>query len=143
MGLENIKVGDKVWVSSSFGGGEKGEIRTVVRLTPSQIILDGIEKYSRYQRGKKSRYGDDLNYYAIGHRGGRITLYATAAECEKWEAQKTRKLAEAEEYKERRQKAEAKRDELSALFPASQEANRGIYVTDADVSSGTTEQTGL
>src|ERR1044071_7643483 len=102
--LKDIKVGDRVWISAQYGGSDKHEIRTIKRLTPTQIILDGQwEKYNRYQRGKSSRYGaHEPTYYGIGMSSGRITGMATKAECEQWDAEQERnRLAQAE--------AEAKR----------------------------------
>lgn len=117
--LEDVKVGDRVWISAKWGGGDKGAIKTVKRLTPSQIILDGThEKYNRYQRGKPSRFrGEDPTYYGIGMATGRITGIATSVECEKWDAEQERKRLAAEEAQRGREVDEAKREELRALLP--------------------------
>lgn len=132
MSLEKIKVGDRVWVSARYGGDERGTLKTVARLTPTQIILDGIEKYNRYQRGKPSRYGDkEPQYYGIAGADGRLTFIATTAECEEWDAVKERERLEAEARVSRQQSAEAKRDELTALFSKDPEPNRGTYARDA------------
>lgn len=117
-GLENIKVGDRVWISAKWGGGDKGEIKTIKRLTPTQIILEGqYEKYNRYQRGKPSRYNDEPTYYGIGMADGSITGIATQAECEKWDAEQERKRLAAESEQARREANEKKCEELRALLP--------------------------
>lgn len=117
--LKDIKVGDRVWVSAPWGGGDKGEIKTVRRLTPSQIILEGqYEKYNRYQRGKSSRFnGHEPTYYGIGMASGSLTGIATATECERWDSKQEQKRL-AEEQAERKRAAEqAKCRELQALLP--------------------------
>src|SRR5687767_12350668 len=93
--LKDIKVGDRIWISAQYGNKERGTLRAVVRLTPTQIILDGVEKYSRYQRGKRSRYSShtgipEFTYYGIGGASGRITAIATAQEAVAWDAEKER-----------------------------------------------------
>jgi hypothetical protein len=118
-GLEAIKVGDRVWISAPYGGEDKGEIKTVKRLTPTQIILDGqYEQYNRYHRGKPSRYGShEPTYYGIGSSDGRITAIATKAECEQWDAEQERKRLAASEAQVKREADEQKRIVLNSLLP--------------------------
>jgi len=118
--LKEIKVGDRVWISARYGGGDKGEIKTVKRLTPTQIILDGAyEQYNRYQRGKPSRYnGHEPTYYGIGMSSGAITGLATKAECKAWDADVAKQREAQEEAKRKRSADEARAVELQALLPA-------------------------
>lgn len=117
--LKNVKVGDRVWVSAAWGGGDKGAIKTIKRLTPSQIILEGgNDKYNRYQRGKPSKYnGHEPTYYGIGMASGRITGVATTTECARWDAEQEQKRLAAEEAQQKREADEAKEAELRALLP--------------------------
>jgi hypothetical protein len=117
-GLTNIKAGDRVWISAKWGGGEKGELKTVKRLTPTQIILEGqYEKYNRYQRGKPSRCRDEPTYYGIGMASGSITCIATKAECEWWDAEQERKRLAQVEAEAKRDADERKKQELNSLLP--------------------------
>jgi hypothetical protein len=144
--LATIKVGDRVWLSAPWGGGDKGEIRTVKRLTPSQIILDGKhERYNRYQRGKPSRYSNhEPTYYGIGMASGSITGVATKAECEQWDAEQERKRVAAAKAQAQRDADEHKKNELNALLPAKASVSGphrntwgewqiGIYATESEV----------
>lgn len=116
--LESIAVGDRVWITAPYGGGDKGEIKTVKRLTPTQVILEGqYEKYNRYQRGTPSRYTDEPTYYGIGMASGRITGIATEAECKRWDAEQDQKRLAADSEQARREANEKKREELRALLP--------------------------
>ncbi len=117
--LKDIKVGDRVWISARYGGDERGTLKTVVRLTPTQIILDGIEKYNRYQRGKPSRYGNhEPSYYGIAGADGRITLIATAEESTKWDAKKERERQDLADRIAKQEQIETKRREMESLFRA-------------------------
>jgi hypothetical protein len=117
--LASIQVGDRVWISAKWGGGDRGEIKTVKRLTPKQIILDGkYERYNRYHRGKPSRFSPyEPTYYGIGMSDGSITGIATAAECKQWDAEQERKRLEQVEAQTKQSAEEAKRKELDDLLP--------------------------
>lgn len=121
--LKDIKVGDRVWVSSGHGN-DRDRIQPVVRLTPTQIVLDGYytggasSEFNRYQRGKKSRYSDDLRYGQIGSGmwGSEITSIATEGERARWDAEQEAKRQKADAAKQESERIEAKRLELSGLF---------------------------
>lgn len=116
--LHVIKVGDRVWVSAKYGNNERGELKTVKRLTPTRIILDGqYPKYNTYYRGKRSRYSGEPTYYGVGMSDGRITYLATQEECDRWDAEQNQKRAEADAARQKREQDEKKRGELAALFP--------------------------
>lgn len=145
-GLATIKAGDRVWISAPYGGSDKGEIKTVKRLTPTQIILDGkFEQYNRYRRGRPSRYGDhEPTYHGIGMSSGRITAVATKAECERWDAEQERKRLAQVEAESKQVADEKKRQELSAMLPPKASVDGpyrntwgewriGIYATEAEV----------
>lgn len=117
MSLADIKVGDRVWLSSGHTN-KRDRIVTVERLTPTQIIV-GPSEFDRYQRGKPSRYDGSPMYYQIS--GGmwkrEITAIATASECAAWDsAQEEKRQREATEA-DRRAKEEALRVELYSLLP--------------------------
>lgn len=117
--LADVQVGDRVWVSAKWGGGDKGEIKTVKRLTPKQIILDGYyEQYNRYHRGKPSRFSPyEPTYYGIGMSDGCITGIATADECAQWDTEQERRRLEQSKAEAKRTADETKRKELDDLLP--------------------------
>ncbi len=131
--LSKIAVGDRVWIKTDY----KRIICLVRRLTPTQILVDWpwASKGQRFERGKKSRYGNDLTYWAIGYHGfctPEIQAIATASECEQYDAQVK---AEAEEVAARtseRKEKERHRDELGSLF-----GRRMVSVSEAHHVRGT------
>lgn len=153
--LAEIKVGDRVWISAKWGGSDKGEIKTVKRLTSTQIILDGqYEQYNRYQRGKKSRYGDELTYYGIGRSDGRITGIATRDECARWDAEQDRKRQAQAEAEAQRKADKALCAELQSLLPEKASVSGpyrntwgewriNIYATEAEVREVATRLQGI
>jgi hypothetical protein len=114
--LTDIKVGDRVWVSGKYSGQDK--IKTVKRLTPKQIILDGkYEQYNRYHRGKPSRYDPyEPTYHGVGMSDGRIMRFATKVEYEKWDKEAAVSAEKALAATEKRKQKEAMRSELRGLF---------------------------
>lgn len=114
--LKDIRVGDRVWVSAKRGNNERESLKTVVKLTPTTILLDGLPQYNRYQRGKKSRYGDEWTYYGIGMSDGSVTFIATRQECAEWDAAQQAQKEKAEADARARAEKEALRDELRGLF---------------------------
>lgn len=133
--LEKIKVGDRVWVSRRFDSSGKGEIKTVMRLTPTQIHLDGYK--AKYKRGTPSRFGGEPSYFCIGRLGGEITAIATPQECAKWDADIERGKQESAKRATEAEAAETKREELAALFSVSEDDNRGTSVRRASYGDRT------
>jgi len=105
--LVDIEVGDRVWVGD--GRGRLRKLRTVTRLTPTQIILDDDPKFSRFARDKPT-------FYRIGSGSGYIESVATEAEVKQWEAEQAREAEEREAHRRAREAREAKRQELTTLF---------------------------
>lgn len=120
-GLQGVRVGQRVWVNGQYASDRC--IQTVVRLTPSQIITDWSwgDKIKRFQRGKKSRYTDDLNYYEIGSYGfsrRELDRIATKSECEQYDLEQAQNREVAAKELEARQRKANKQEELRALFGA-------------------------
>ena len=133
--LNQVKAGDRVWVDEiGKVNGRDRSLRTVVKLTPTQIVVDcpwGRDRTERFQRGKAPRFPHldrSPTYYQIGHAGWytpEIQRIATVAECAQWDVdQETRKLQQ-EDAAAQRKAREDKRDDLNKLFGAS------AYVQDA------------
>lgn len=124
--LTEIAVGDRVWVSNGHSD-KRGKIQRIERLTPTQIILDGIRDYNRFQRGKPSRWSGDMLLYGRigGYSSARIMEVATADECAEWDRAKTVEVeAERQEIAERERK-ESERQAMNALFPEHVAVSRG------------------
>lgn len=152
--LKQVREGDRVWISDRYHG-DKAAIKAVKRLTPTQIVRDGAhEKYNRYQRGKSSRYGDELTYYGIGAASGSITGLATQNECEAWDAEQANKKHAQEEAQRRRLDDESKCESLQSLMPAKArvsgpyrnnwgERNVTIYASEDEVREIATRLAGI
>jgi hypothetical protein len=116
--LSEIEVGDRVWLGSR----ERSHIhiRTVRRLTPTQIVLPSNYRYYR------------SSGIAIGAALFRITEVATSEECQECDE----KLKEEERKLEARriesERLEAERQELNNLFGESAYVERNDYNPDVE-----------
>lgn len=119
--LENVAVGDRVWVKARHG---KDRLGTVSRLTPSQIILESSEaaaKYSRFWRGRKrTTYGEPDYGNIRAYSDDYLYRRATPEECEAWDREQEAAKQENAKYLAECERKNAIRDELSELFGASE-----------------------
>lgn len=99
--LQKLKVGDRVIVTRSRGGIADGRIRSVVKITPTQIVLDLNDRFNR------------STGWRIGSIGGLIDRIASANDLEREDRQRK----EREQRKAEMAQAENFRQELIALFP--------------------------
>lgn len=116
-GLQDIKVGDRVWVSHDNGR----IICTVKKLTPKQIVVDWPwgKDGARFYRGAPSRYDKEPHYRKIGYSGwhsSEIQSITTRVECEKYDAEREAGRQRAAADTEARQQRENHCDQLNALF---------------------------
>jgi len=125
--LTDIAIGDRVWVSDRYSRG-RGDLHTVIHLTPTQVHLDGYK--NKFKRGTPSRWSKEPDWSGISFTRGRILSIATADEAAAWDAEVERKKADIEARKQEAANVQSKREELSELFGA-KEGNFGIYVTGA------------
>jgi hypothetical protein len=101
--LANIEVGSRVWLADYYGE-RRRDLKTVAKLTPTQIVLDNGWRYYR------------SNGYAIGRSLYKIIAAATPEECARHDAERAEeKRAEAERRAESEAR-EAKHIELNDLF---------------------------
>lgn len=104
-----IKAGDVLMLKRS----EKTKLETVIRVTPTQIICTHDMRFYRVHNGRRMYPGRSVsgfNAYYIE----RVATPQDIARIQDIEAREQRKRQEREEELERQ---EAKRRELSALFP--------------------------
>jgi len=126
--LKDIKIGDRVWVSERYTG-ERGDLLTVKHLTPTQVHLSGFK--NKFQRGTQVKWSKEPSWRGIGFTRGQILSIATPEECAAWDANIAQQQAAMDARKQQAAEAATKRAELTALFPACEEGNRGTQVTDA------------
>lgn len=113
MSLEDVKVGDRVWVvDQSFSGVENRRLLTVTSVTPT-LIRSGKEQWRRTQgAGRRQRVGAYVGWDSFG----RLESVATADEIAEYEAGRIAKQADAESAEREREKArEEKRERLIKL----------------------------
>lgn len=119
----DIKAGDRVWAKSgtNISPHEKFRLKTVAKVTPARIVLDGSAEFNTYTR----------NGIAYGRwMSGRIDRIATAEECAEWDAGEERKRKAAEDKQSAEETRKAKMAELCELFSTDAETNK-VYVTNA------------
>lgn len=111
MDLQDLKVGDRVWIGKQRYGIKSAQLRPVSRLTRTQIVVAFTSTYE--QRFKRD------NGYRIG--GGMfsddIIGVADESECAEWDVKKAREANEAHAAYVEDERLKALRAELSALFP--------------------------
>lgn len=107
--LVKIEQGQLVWVENRW---HRKTVKSVVRVTPTLIILDGLREYNSYKR---------LNGYAHGRSwdmdGEHIVGFARKSDLQKQEAEQARKQAETTAREAKQEKQETLRQELSDLLP--------------------------
>lgn len=110
MKFGDVKVGDKVWLRR-YGNG-RVHLETVVKVTPTQIILKARGEGIAGDRYKRS------NGAAIGY-ACRPSISAVAApeEIETWEAERQAEKEESERRRAEQAALDAKREELNAALP--------------------------
>ena len=107
-----LKAGDRVWVGKLYSDGSGRQIKTIAKVTTTQIVIDwnGNGGYCpRYRKG---------GGYAIG--GGRfadnITGLATSDECAAWDAKQERERKAAQVKADAEAAIESKRSRLYQEF---------------------------
>ena len=108
-----LKVGDRVWVGKLYSDGSGLSLKTVARVTTTQIVIDwnGNGRYlTRYKKNGGWRIGGEV-------LSGNITRLATPAECAAWAAREERQRLAAKSKADKEAALEAKRLELDVLFP--------------------------
>ena len=107
-----LKAGDRVWVGKLYSDGSGLSLKTVARVTPTQIVIDwnGNGRYL-------TRYKKDGGW-AIG--GGMLAEHifrlAESNECAQWDAKRERERQAAQAEADAEAALKAKRLELDGLF---------------------------
>jgi hypothetical protein len=118
--LEDISEGDKVWVGDKRN--PRNHLQLVTKLTRTQIVLNGDD---RYHRDNLRRVGTGGLYLRL------ITAIATPEECQQWDAERADEAREAEARREKTAERHGKRAELNALF-SSEHAH--VHESDDDLA---------
>ena len=119
--LAGIKVGDRVWTNSGYGDRSRLDaVRTVKRLTATQIILEPGNDFDRYNRftGYKTSGSYQVPF---------ILAVATKAEAARYDAGKAAEQAKRDADKAADESFAAVRDNLRAMFPSL--SGGSIFVT--------------
>lgn len=108
--ISYMKAGDRVWLGTNRYGPH--EIRTITRVTPTQIVIDWNGNGSYLVRFRR----DNGRRIAGGYLAHDILRAATPSQCADWDA-KQAALEENRRNKEQQEEAlETLRLELAALF---------------------------
>jgi len=106
----DLVVGDKVVVDDRWRR-KLAKVQTVVSVSPTRLVLDGIKEYNTFLRADGSRYGCS---YAYEHPS--IVGKATQAQVEAWEAHIAEQKAASDRHAEETRLKEERKQALSALF---------------------------
>ena len=109
-----LKAGDRVWVGKLYSDGSGLSLKTVARVTPTQIVIDwnGNGRYlTRYKKDGGWAIG-------MGMFAEHIFGLAESNECAQWDAKRERERQAAQDKADAEAAAEKKRLELNGLFAA-------------------------
>ena len=117
MDLLKIKEGNLVWVLDRWN---KKQVKTVVKVTDTRIVLNGFREYNTYKRVNSSTYRHDAGYAwgrSYSTDGDHIVGRARKADLEAQEAEAARKQAVQDAEYAKQQAEETLRQELTNLLP--------------------------
>lgn len=130
--LQDIKVGDRVWVGS-YNHPRSSGIKEVSHLTPTRILLEG----GRHSWEKFHRVGG--KYFSEGSQVGRafmsdrISGIATPEECAAYDTDVAKQAAQRKASKEAEEARETRRNQLRVLFDCGKvNLSRPMFASDIE-----------